>query len=164
MRTAERVCVYPGSFDPITLGHVDVIRRGRMLFDRVIVAILRNEKKAGLFPFEERRRLADLALEGMDGVSVVVFEGLLKDLMLEKNARIVLRGLRAADEYEAEARMAHLNGMLLPGLETVFLPASPECAFISSSAAREIASFGGDASQLLPEASWEALQRRMSTK
>ncbi len=148
----ERICVYPGSFDPITVGHLDVIRRAAGLFDRVVVAVLRNPGKAGCFPIEERLSMIADACQEMPSVSVDAFDGLLADYMRRTEASAVVRGLRSAADFESEQTMAHLNARLLPGMETVFLAARPEHACVSSSAVREIACFGGDIGQYVPDA------------
>ncbi|MGN0746342.1 MAG: pantetheine-phosphate adenylyltransferase [Aristaeellaceae bacterium] len=146
----ERICVYPGSFDPVTVGHMDVIRRACALFDRVIVAVLHNPAKRGCFPVEERVALIGKACAEMPQVSVDSFDGLLADYMRRTGAQCVVRGLRAVSDFETEQTMAQLNAQLLPGLETVFLMTRPEHGCISSSAVREIAAFGGDVSALVP--------------
>ena len=148
----ERICVYPGSFDPITVGHLDIIRRAAALFDRVMVAVLHNPAKAGCFPVEERLAMIADACGEIPGVSVGTFDGLLADYVRETGAVAVVRGLRSAADFESEQTMAQINARLLPGLETVFLMAKPEHACISSSAVREIAGFGGDISRFVPEA------------
>jgi pantetheine-phosphate adenylyltransferase len=155
----KHVCVFPGSFDPITLGHIDIIRRARRLYDGVIVVILRNESKQGLFPLAQRKQIALEALSDMPDVQVETFGGLLADFLGYTDTHIILRGLRTGIEFDAEHHNALLNRMLAPGTETVFLPASPDISHISSSAAKEITSLGGDASSLLPAASWEALKK-----
>ncbi|MGN0970319.1 MAG: pantetheine-phosphate adenylyltransferase [Aristaeellaceae bacterium] len=146
----ERICVYPGSFDPVTVGHMDVIRRACALFDRVIVAVLHNPAKQGCFPVEERMALLRTACADMPQVTVDSFDGLLANYMRRTGALCVVRGLRAVSDFETEQTMAQLNAQLLPGLETVFLMTRPEHGCISSSAVREIAAFGGDVSALVP--------------
>ena len=138
----ERICVYPGSFDPITIGHMDVIRRACALFDRVIVAVLHNPAKRGCFPVEERMGLKHVRIAGAADVRA--------EYRRVTGAKCVVRGLRAVSDFEAEQTMAQLTAQLLPGLETVFLMTRPEHGCISSSAVREIASFGGDVSAYVP--------------
>lgn len=148
----ERICVYPGSFDPITVGHLDVIRRAAALFDRVVVAVLHNPGKTGCFPVEERMAMIADACRELPGVSVDAFDGLLADYMRRAKACAVVRGLRSTADFESEQTMAQLNARLLPGMETVFLMTKPEHACVSSSAVREIAGFGGDISEYVPAA------------
>ena len=158
----ERVCVYPGSFDPVTVGHVDVIRRARHLFDRVVVAVLHNPAKTGCFPVAERLEMLQCACRDMDGVSVAAFDGLLVDFAQQEGACAVVRGIRAAGDYEVEKTMAEINARLMPELETVFLSARPEHACVSSSAVRELAAFGGDFASMVPEGCAELVARRFA--
>ena len=158
----ERVCVYPGSFDPVTVGHVDVIRRARHLFDRVVVAVLHNPAKTGCFPVAERLEMLQCACRDMDGVSVAAFDGLLVDFAHQEGACAVVRGIRAAGDYEVEKTMAEINARLMPELETVFLSARPEHACVSSSAVRELAAFGGDFAFMVPEGCAEQITRRFA--
>jgi len=160
----ERVCVYPGSFDPITLGHLDIIQRARVLFDTVIVAILHNENKQSLFTLFERKHIAMQALAHMPDVRIETYDGLLTDFMAHSGANIIVRGLRSGNDFDDEMKSAGLRQMLTPDIETVFLPASQGFTYISASAAREIASFGGDISLLLPEASHDALKGKAIKK
>lgn len=146
----DRVCICPGSFDPVTMGHMDVIRRARQLFGRVIVAVLHNPAKRGAFTVEERVDMLRKACEGMDGVTVEAFPGLLADFAALRGACCVVRGLRSAAEYDAESAMATVNAALNPQLETVFLASRPEHQHISSSVVRELALFGGDFSSMVP--------------
>lgn len=146
----DRVCIYPGSFDPLTVGHVDIIRRAANLFDRVIVAVLHNPAKTGCFPVEKRLEQICCACGNMANVSAMAYPGLLVDCVRETGACAVVRGLRSAQDYQAEETMAQINAMLLPGLETVFLLSRPEHACISSSAVRELAAFGGNICGFVP--------------
>lgn len=148
----ERICVYPGSFDPITVGHLDIIRRAAELFDSVVVAVLHNPGKAGCFTVEERVAMIADACREVPRVSVDAFDGLLTDYMRRTGANAVVRGLRSVTDFASEQTMAQLNAQLLPGMETVFLMTRPEHAVVSSSAVREIASFGGDISAYVPAA------------
>ncbi|MGN0778087.1 MAG: pantetheine-phosphate adenylyltransferase [Aristaeellaceae bacterium] len=148
----ERICVYPGSFDPITIGHMDVIQRACKLFDRVVVAVLHNPAKRGCFSVQERVQLIGKACADMPQVSVDSFDGLLAAYMRQTGASCVVRGLRAISDFETEQTMAQLNAQLLPGMETVFLMTKPEHGCISSSAVREIAAFGGDVQAYVPAA------------
>lgn len=143
-------CVYAGSFDPITVGHLDIIRRASTVFDGVIVAVLNNKAKRPAFSVEERVNFIRRATEGMKGVSVDAFDGLLVDYLRKVDAQVILRGLRATRDFESETQTASLNRMLYPEAETMFMMTSPEYASVSSTAVREIASFGGDISGLVP--------------
>ncbi len=145
------VCVYPGSFDPVTLGHIDLIRRASKLFPQVVVAVLNNPEKHSLFTVEQRMEMLEKACAGLDNVKIDSFGGLLVDYMRKTGAEIVLRGLRAVTDFESEFQMAQVNRQIAPGIETLFLMTSPDYAYISSSAVRQIASFGGDVSTLVPE-------------
>lgn len=147
----EKICVYPGSFDPITIGHLDLIERACGLFDRVIVAVLHNPAKRGCFPVEERAAMIRKACAHLPGVSVDTWDGMLVDYLRKTGASYSIRGLRAVSDFESEQVMAQVNAQLLPGMETVFLMTRPEHSCISSSVVREIATFGGDPSPYLPE-------------
>ena len=147
----ERICVYPGSFDPVTVGHLDVIERAARLFDRVIVAVMHNPAKRGSFTVEERTALIRRSAAGMDNVTVDAWDGLLVDYVRKTGACAVVRGLRAVSDFENEMVMAQVNAQLLPGMETVFLMTKPEHGCVSSSVVREAASFGADISAFVPE-------------
>ena len=146
----ETLCVYPGSFDPITLGHVDIIRRAALIFPKVIVAVLRNPNKLGCFPVEKRMEMIQKACQDIPGVTVDCFEGLLVDYMKEKHGTVVIRGLRAVSDFDSEFQMAQVNHQISPELETLFMMTSPQHGYISSSVVREIAAFGGDVASLVP--------------
>lgn len=136
--------VYPGSFDPVTDGHVGLIRRAVSVYGHVIVAVASNFRKAELFSAEERVEMLRLVTRDLEGVEIDTFDGLLVDYMKKRGARIVMRGLRAASDFEYEFQMAHMNGRLDPAVETIFMVASPTETYISSSVVREVAMFGGD--------------------
>lgn len=146
-----RICVYPGSFDPVTTGHLDVIRRAASLFDEVIVAVMHNVNKRGCFPVEERMALIEKAAAEIPNVRVDKWDGLLVDYVRMSGASCVVRGLRAVSDFESEMTMAQVNAQLLEGMETVFLMTKPEHGCISSSVVREAASFGADISAFVPE-------------
>ena len=146
-----RICVYPGSFDPVTTGHMDVIRRAASLFDEVIVAVMHNVNKRGCFPVEERMALIEKAAAEIPNVRVDKWDGLLVDYVRMSGASCVVRGLRAVSDFESEMTMAQVNAQLLEGMETVFLMTKPEHGCISSSVVREAASFGADISAFVPE-------------
>ncbi len=144
-------CIYPGSFDPITIGHLDIIERLSQKFDRVIVAILFNPHKMGLFSLSDRQMLIQKACKALSNVSVDSSNGLLVDYMKRHPTAVVARGLRNPIDFQTECQMAQLNHQLDPMVETIFLMTSPEHAHISSSAVREIASFQGDVSPFVPK-------------
>lgn len=140
----ERIAVYPGSFDPITLGHLDILERAVGLFDSVIVAVGQHPVKRGYFGLEQRVALAERSVQHLPGVSVASFSGLVVEFCRARCAVAIVRGLRAIGDFEAEFQMAQANRDLEPGVETVFLVPDPLRMFVSSSLVREIASHGGD--------------------
>ncbi|WP_066683302.1 pantetheine-phosphate adenylyltransferase [Christensenella intestinihominis] len=146
-----KACIYPGSFDPITKGHMDIIGRACNLFPKVYVGVLKNPAKKNLFPVEERREMIRRATAGMNGVEVVTFDGLLVELMKKLDCRIIIRGLRTGTDLELEQQLSVINGKLLPGAETVALLSKPETYFISSSAVRELIEFHADISDYVPK-------------
>ncbi len=143
------IAIYPGSFDPITFGHLDIIKRGSHLFDRVIVAVLRNPNKNPLFTMEERMIQIRQATQHLDNVDVDTFTGLTVTYAHLKQAQVLIRGLRAVSDFELELQMAHTNKTLANDIETVFLSTSNEYSFLSSSVVREIARFGGEIGHLV---------------
>lgn len=152
-------CVYAGSFDPITVGHLDIIRRATVAFDSVIVAVLNNKAKRPAFSVEQRLGFIRRATHGMPGVSVDAFDGLLVDYLRKVDAHVILRGLRATGDFESETQTAAMNRMLYPEAETMFMMTSPQYACVSSTAVREVASFGGDISELVPESILDMVNR-----
>ncbi|MEW5771692.1 MAG: pantetheine-phosphate adenylyltransferase [Pseudomonadota bacterium] len=140
----SRIIVYPGTFDPITCGHEDLVRRALGLFDKVIVAVAESSSKSPCFPLQERLELARLALEGLDNVSVQPFSGLLVDFVRSQGACMVLRGLRAVSDFEYEFQLAGMNRRLAPEMETIFLTPAEQYMFVSASMVREIARLRGD--------------------
>src|SRR6266700_7879173 len=158
------VAIYPGSFDPITTGHLDVIERGSRLFDRLIVSILHNESKAPLFNVEERIEMLTESVGPYPNVEVDCFEGLLADYALSRNASVILRGIRAISDYENELQMALMNRRLYPGLETVFLPAGEAFSFISPRLVKEVSGLGGNIAGLVPPLVEQRLRERMQHK
>ena len=144
------LAVYPGSFDPITNGHLDLIRRGTGLFDRLIVAVLRNTEKSYLFSVEERLDLLRESVADLPTVEVAVFDGLLVDFAHDRAARHILRGIRALSDFEYEFQMALMNRRLAPDLETVFLMPREEFTFLSSKLVREVARLGGPVDAFVP--------------
>jgi pantetheine-phosphate adenylyltransferase len=157
-----RVAVYPGSFDPITNGHLDVVRRARVVFDSLVVAVIVNPRKQAMLSPDERvaairESLAEADLA--DGVEVATFDGLTVDFCRSRDARWMVRGLRAIADFETEMQLAHNNRKLAPEIDTVFLMTSLEHGYVSSSLVKEIARYGGDVSEMVPAAAL----RRLST-
>ena len=145
-----KLAVYPGTFDPITNGHVDIMRRALKIFDRVVVALAENVRKAPLFSIDERRKLIADAL-GQDGrLEIDAFQGLLADYCRRRGAGVVIRGLRALADFEYEFQSAHMNRRLAPDVETLFLMTSEESFYVSSSLVKEVALMGGDVSRMVP--------------
>ncbi len=144
------VAVYPGSFDPITNGHLDLIARGSRLADRLIVAILRNEAKQALFSVEERVAMLEEVVKPYANVEIGTFDGLTVEYAAQRGANMILRGIRAISDYEYELQMALMNRRLRPGIETVFLMAGEAYSFISSRLVKEVAKLGGNVSGLVP--------------
>ena len=145
------ICLYPGSFDPVTRGHLDIIRRAARVFDTVVVGVLHNPDKKGTFPVPKRVEMLEKACEGLNNVRVIAYGGLLAQCAREENISVVVRGVRGAADLESEAVMARINHQLNPDLETLFLPASPEMTDISASMVRQLAAFGADISPYVPE-------------
>jgi pantetheine-phosphate adenylyltransferase len=144
------VAIYPGSFDPLTNGHLSLIQRGLQMFDRVIVAIAVNPKKTPLFTIEERRELIRQACPD-PRVEVDAFEGLLVEYAKRRKVNVLLRGLRAVSDFEFEFQLANMNRKLAPGIETVFMMTGEDYFYISSQLVREVATFGGDVTGLVPD-------------
>jgi pantetheine-phosphate adenylyltransferase len=163
-RTLECLAVYAGSFDPPTLGHLDLIERASALFSDVIVAIGVHPTRNPLFSAEERLRLVASVSASMENVRVETFDGLLIDFCGKRGARVIVRGLRAATDFEYELQIAHANADLCPEIDTVFLPTRTKNGFISASLVREIASHGGDVSRYAPPVVCEALKARFAKK
>ena len=146
-----RVAIYPGSFDPVTNGHLDIITRGSKVFDKLIVGVLVNVDKVGLFPIEERVELIKRVTKHLDNVEVVSFNGLLVDLAKKNNARVILKGLRAVSDFEYEFQMALMNSQLDSDVETLFMTTSAANSFLSSSSVKQVAKFGGSISGIVPD-------------
>ena len=152
--------IYPGTFDPVTLGHSDLVFRALKLFDHVIVGIASNEAKRTLFTVDERLHLAEVALAGQSNVSVHSFDGLLIDFAREQKASVLIRGMRAVSDFEFEFQLASMNRSLAPEVESVFLTPTEKYSFLSSTLVREISQFGGDTSHFVHPAVEEALQKK----
>lgn len=153
--------VCPGSFDPVTYGHIDIFRRASRLFDEVIVTVLVNDSKKGLFDVEQRIALLHESVDGFSNVTVDSFAGLLVDYCTEHDIPAIVKGLRAVSDFDYELQMAQMNGSLT-GVETVFIPTGPEYAYLASSLVKEIARHGGDVSQLVPPHVLSALREAYS--
>jgi len=158
------VAVCPGSFDPPTNGHVDIVERAARLFDHVIVAVLHNPDKAPLLSVDERVKLLGAALSHLPGVEVDSFEGLLVDLAKERGANVIVKGLRSTSDMGYELQMAHINAALAPGTDTVFIAAAPAWSFVSSSMVKQVASYGGDVAPFVPPVVAEALSRHFTAR
>jgi pantetheine-phosphate adenylyltransferase len=157
----RRIAVYPGSFDPMTLGHLDILERAAGLFDRVVVAVGQHPTKRGYFSPEVRRSLAEKTTAHVPNVSVKGFAGLVVDFCREQGATVIVRGLRATGDFESEFQMALANRELAPRIETVFLVPRPDRMFVSSSLVREIASHGGNFEPYVSKAVAEAMRERI---
>jgi len=158
----KKVAIYPGTFDPVTNGHVDLIRRGLVIFDRVVVSIAPSPKKAPLFSVAERVEMMREAVSGMKGVEVEVFEGLLVDHVVKMGATVVIRGLRAVSDFEYELQMALMNRRLSTNVETVFMMPSEEYSYLTSTVVKEVAGHGGSVVGLVPEGALKKLTERFS--
>lgn len=156
----RRIAVYPGTFDPVTYGHLDLADRGRRHFDRLVIAILRNEGKEPLFSVDQRMQLLKENVQDWDNVEVDSFGGLLVDYARKVGASMILRGIRAITDFEYEMQMAMMNRRLDPNLETVFVVPSESYSFVSSGIVREVASLGGSVDGLVPQNVVDALARR----
>lgn len=143
--------IYPGSFDPVTLGHLDIIKRSANLVDELIVGVLNNNAKSPLFSVEERVRMLEEVTKDMENVTIIPFAGLLVDFAKQTGARAVVRGLRAITDFEYELQMSQMNHKLDENVETIFLTTSLEYSYLSSSTVKEVAAFGGDVTQFVPE-------------
>jgi pantetheine-phosphate adenylyltransferase len=157
----KRKAIYPGSFDPPTNGHLDLIERGSKIFDELIVAILRNPEKDPLFSVNERRQMLESMTGGFDNVSVDTFHGLTVDYALRVEAQAILRGIRAISDYEYELQMALMNRKLQPGLETVFMMPAAKYSYLSSRLVREVAQLGGPVDCLVPDLVVQKLREKM---
>lgn len=156
--------IYPGSFDPVTYGHLDIIRRSSGLVDELIVGVLNNNAKSPLFSVEERVKMLDEVVKNLQNVKVVPFEGLLVEFAKRMDARMIVRGLRAITDFEYELQMAQTNQKLSGDLETVFLTTSLQYSYLSSTTAKEVAAFGGDISQFVPETVIDRIQEKIKRR
>ncbi len=160
----QRIAIYPGSFDPITLGHLDVVKRAAHLFDKVVVGVASRQEKHPLFSWAERVRLAGEVVKGMDGVKVQGFDCLLVDFAQRERAQAIIRGMRAVMDFDYEFQMALTNRKLAPAVETIFFVPSERYFYLSSSLVRELAAKGGELSCFVPEPVMRALRRRLGKR
>ncbi len=156
--------IYPGSFDPVTFGHLDMITRSAKMVDELIVGVLYNNAKSPLFSLEERVRILEETVKNIPNVRVIPFEGLLVDFAKKMEAKMIIRGLRAITDFEYELQMAQTNRKLKGSLETVFLTTSLQYSYLSSSIVKEVAAFGGDISQFVPDIVIEEIEKKMDKK
>ena len=156
--------IYPGSFDPVTRGHYDIICRSCKIVYKLIVGVLNNKAKMPLFSVEERVKMLKEVTKDLDNIRIVPFDGLLVEFASRMNAGLVIRGLRAITDFEYELQMSQTNQKLDPNIETMFLTTSIEYSYLSSTTVREIAAFGGDLTQFVPEAVALELEKKMNTK
>ncbi|TCT16959.1 phosphopantetheine adenylyltransferase [Natranaerovirga pectinivora] len=155
-----RIAVYPGSFDPVTLGHLNIIQRSAKLVDKLIVGVLNNSNKSPLFSVEERVNMLNEVTKDMKNVEIEAFDGLLVEFLKKKNASVIIRGLRAISDFEYELQIAQTNNILDPKIDTIFLVTDVEYSYLSSSIVREVAKYGGDISQLVPEYVKEMFEKK----
>lgn len=156
-----KVGIYPGSFDPVTLGHMDIIERSRSMFDVLIVGVLQNIAKQSLFTIDERVDMLKELTKNMEQVKIMSFTGLLVDFARKNNAQFIVRGLRSVTDFEYELQMAQGNRHLAPELDTLFLAAETKHAFVSSSAVKEIATYGGEVAGLVPDAILDKIYEKL---
>ncbi|MBR6556815.1 MAG: pantetheine-phosphate adenylyltransferase [Clostridia bacterium] len=159
-----KIAIYPGSFDPVTNGHFDIIKRAAKLFDKLVVVVMVNKSKQASFTIDERVEMLRRVTEGIPKVEVDSYTGLLAEYARERHACTVVKGLRAVSDYEYEFQMALANRRLNPNLETVFLPARGEFQFLSSSAVKEIARYGGEISYMVPKIIEKDIAERLKIK
>jgi len=159
-----KIGVYPGSFDPVTNGHLDIIERASKIFDKLIVAVLVNPNKTPVFDIEERVELLKETTEHLPNVEVKAFKGLLIDFMKRENAKVIVKGLRAVSDFEYEFQMALLNKKLEPSIETIFMMTNSKYSYLSSSMVKEVARFGGCIEDLVPEKIAKKVMKKLNKK
>ncbi len=155
-----RRALYPGSFDPVTLGHLDIIQRASQIVDELVIGVLKNSTKKNMFSTEERIALLQRVTADIPNVRIIAFDGLLVDCAYEYGTRTIIRGLRAVTDFEYELQLAQTNKRLRPDIDTVFLTTNVEYAYLSSSIVREIASYGGDISHFVPQSIMEDVYKK----
>ncbi len=158
----RRIAIYPGSFDPITNGHMDIIQRGLEIFDRVIIAVARNSEKNSLFSVQERVELIGRLVEDNPQLEVDTFDGLLVDYVVKREANVILRGLRAVSDFEYEFQLAQMNRSISQQVETLFMMTSTQNAYLSSSIVKEVASHNGDIGKFVPPEVVEELRKKFA--
>ncbi len=156
--------IYPGSFDPVTYGHMDIVKRSSKIVDELIVGVLNNNAKMPLFSVEERVKMLKEVTKEFDNIVIEPFDGLLIDFAKMMKAELIIRGLRAITDFEYELQMSQTNNKLYPGVETMFLTTSIEYSYLSSTTVKEIAAFGGDISQFVPDVVGKELKDKMKAK
>lgn len=156
------VAVYPGSFDPVTNGHIDILERTSRVFDNIVVAVIHNVTKQALFTLEERVELIKESTKHLDNVEVECFNGLLADFLKEREATVIIRGLRSITDFEYESHMSMMNKKLFPEIDTVFIVADSQYTFVSSSGIKEAAMLGGDVSSMVPANVDKGLEDKLS--
>lgn len=164
MRTRMKSAIYPGSFDPVTLGHLDIIRRSAGLTDHLIVGVLNNSSKTPLFSLDERVNMLKEATKDIPNVEIVSFSGLLVDFAKQKDCNVVIRGLRAVTDFEYELAMSQTNRVVNPDIDTIFLNTSLKYAYLSSSMVKEVAQYGGDVSKFVPANVIEPIYEKYNIK
>lgn len=156
------IAVYPGTFDPVTYGHIDMIRRASAAFDNLVVGVLRNYTKKPLFDIPERVEMLQEVTKDLPNVKVTAFEGLVVDFCRQENANIIIRGVRSFADFEYETIMAQTNRQIAPGIDTMFLTTSPEYSYVMSSSVRELIAFNGDITAFVPESVKERIYKKLS--
>ena len=159
-----KIAIYPGSFDPITNGHVDVVKRTAAVFDKVIIAVSVNSQKVPLFSIEERIELANSIFSDYDNVEVSTFTGLLAEYAKSVGAKTIIKGLRAVSDLEYEFQMAHMNKKINPDVETMFMMSNQKYSYLSSSIVKEVGRLGGDLTDLVPEQIIDKIYKRLRRK
>ena len=159
-----KIAIYPGSFDPITKGHLDILKTGAEIFDKVIIAVARNSDKKGFLTVEERVQLIKDSVSDLENVEVDSFEGLTIEYAKKRDAKVLIRGLRAVSDFEYELQMSQTNHKIEPEIETLFLTTSLEFSFLSSTTVKEVASFGGDITQFVPEVIVKKIKEKMEER
>lgn len=162
MEKKQITAIYPGSFDPITLGHLDILKRASTLFDKVIIAVAINSEKKSMFSQNTRAKMIEQVTKNIENIEVDCFTGLLVDYAKQKNAQVIIRGIRALSDYEYEFNMALMNRSLDESITTTFLVAHQNYTHLSSSLVREVASLGGDVSNLVPQFVVDELKRKIN--
>jgi len=160
----KKIAIYPGSFDPITYGHLDIVKRALKIFDSIIIAVASNSKKTALFTPDERVQLIRLAVKDLPRVTVDWFEGLTVEYAEKRKVNAIVRGLRAVSDFEYEFQMAHMNKRLKPDMETFFLPTGESLFYLSSQIVKEVALLGGDISGMVPEVAAKWLKEKVLTR